>query len=268
MRLTEPSTLGAIGALLLSLALPVHADTTAPKVKAPQVENPMRVLLVGNSYLYYGDSLHNHLRRMVMAADPATQKKLKYKSATIGGARLEHHNIDWLTKPGQIGVKEPFELVVLQGGSVAPLSEKRRSAFKETVAKYAEVIRARGGQVALYMTHVYVSPHKKAAPENLALTESLYVETGNENNALVIPVGLAFDEAYRRKPGIQLHKTYDGSHPDLIGTYLAAATCYASIYGRTPVGNSYDYFGKIEPEMLKFLQQVAWDTVQGFNARQ
>ncbi len=224
MRLIEPSTLGAIGALLLSLALPVHAATTVPKVKAPQVENPMRVLLVGNSYLYYGDSLHNHLRRMVMAADPATQKKLKYKSATIGGARLEHHNIDWLTKPGQIGVKEPFELVVLQGGSVAPLSEKRRSAFKETVAKYAEVIRARGGQVALYMTHVYVSPHKKAAPENLALTESLYVETGNENNALVIPVGLAFDEAYRRKPGIQLHKTYDGSHPDLIGTYLAAAT--------------------------------------------
>jgi len=245
-----------------------HADTMGPKVKAPQVENPMRVLLVGNSYLYYGDSLHNHLRRMVMAADPSTEKKLKYKSATIGGARLEHHNIDWLTTPGKIGVKEAFELVVLQGGSVAPLSDKRRAAFKDTVTQYAEIIRSRGGQVALYMTHAYVAPHKKAAPENIGLTESLYVETGNAVNALVIPVGLAFEEAYRRKPGIVLHKHYDGSHPELIGTYLAAATCYASIYGKSPVGNTYDYFGKIDPETLAFLQQVAWDTVQAFNERQ
>ncbi|MEZ5727470.1 MAG: hypothetical protein R3E48_05260 [Burkholderiaceae bacterium] len=82
-----------------------------------------------------------------MAADPSTTK-LKYKSATIGGARLEHHNIDWLTTPGKIGVKEPFELVILQGGSVAPLSEKRRAAFKKTVAEYAQLIRSRGGRVA------------------------------------------------------------------------------------------------------------------------
>ncbi|MEZ5658338.1 MAG: hypothetical protein R3E83_07330 [Burkholderiaceae bacterium] len=158
--------------------------------------------------------------------------------------------------------------MVLQGGSVAPLSEKRRAAFKDTVTQYAEIIRSRGGQVALYMTHAYVAPHKKAAPENIGLTESLYVETGNAVDALVIPVGLAFEEAYRRKPGIILHKQYDGSHPELIGTYLAAATCYASIYGKSPVGNTYDYFGKIDPETLAFLQQVAWDTVQAFNARQ
>ena len=261
------AALATLAWAFLSTASAVRADTPAPVVTGPQVGNPMRVLLVGNSYLYYGDSLHNHLRRMVMADDPAAEKKLKYKSATIGGARLEHHDIHWLTTPGRIGVEEPFELVVLQGGSVAPLSDKRRQAFKETVAKYAEVIRARGGQVALYMTHVYVPPHKRAAPENLGLTESLYVETGNAVGALVIPVGLAFEEAYRRKPGIQLHKDYDGSHPDLIGTYLAAATSYAAIYGRSPVGNTYDYFGRIEPEMARFLQEVAWDTVQAFYAR-
>ena len=267
MRSMRQAALATLASALLIATAPALAASTAPTVKAPQVENPMRVLLVGNSYLYYGDSLHNHLRRMVMAADPSTEKKLQYKSATIGGARLEHHDIDWLTTPGRIGVKEPFELVVLQGGSVAPLSEKRREDFKATVAKYAEVIRSRGGQVALYMTHVYVPPHKQTAPENLALTESLYVETGNAVGALVIPVGLAFEEAYRRKPGIQLHKDYDGSHPDLIGTYLAAATAYAAIYGKSPVGNSYDYFGKIDADTAKFLQEVAWDTVQSFFAR-
>ncbi|MCP5265555.1 MAG: hypothetical protein H6934_05560 [Burkholderiaceae bacterium] len=257
----------AVASVVFLVSGAAHSAAPAPKVRAPQVDNPMRVLLVGNSYLYYGDSLHNHLRRMVMAADPSTTKKLKYKSATIGGARLEHHNIDWLTTPGKIGVKEPFELVILQGGSVAPLSEKRRAAFKKTVAEYAQLIRSRGGQVALYMTHAYVAPHKKAAPENLGLTESLYVETGNAVGALVIPVGLAFQEAYRRKPGIVLHKDYDGSHPSLYGTYLAAATCYAAIYGKSPVGNSYDYFGKIAPDMAKFLQQVAADTVKAFYAR-
>jgi hypothetical protein len=236
----------------------------APDVKAPQVDTPLRVLFVGNSYLYYGDSLHNHVRRMVTAADPTLEKKLAYKSATIGGAKLADHNIDYLTEPGRIGVKEPFQLVVLQGGSFAPLSEKRRAQFREKVLEFSKVIASRGGKTALYMTHTYVPPHKRAKPENIRLTEELYVSVGNEAGALVIPVGLAFEEAYRRKPGIKLHKDYDGSHPDLIGTYLAACTVYASLYGKSPVGNSYDYYGKIDKNTAAFLQQVAEDTVRKF----
>jgi hypothetical protein len=239
----------------------------APDVKAPQVDTPLRVLFVGNSYLYYGDSLHNHVRRMAIAADPTLAKKLAYKSATIGGAKLADHNIDHLTEPGRIGVKEPFQLVILQGGSAAPLSEKRRAQFREKVLEYSKLIASRGGKTALYLTHAYVPPHKRAKPENIRLTEDLYVSVGNEANALVIPVGLAFEEAYRRKPGIKLHKDYDGSHPELIGTYLAACTVYASIYGKSPVGNSYDYYGKIDKETAAFLQQVAQDTVRKFYGR-
>jgi len=201
----------------------------ALRVKAPQVDNPARVLFVGNSYLYYGDSLHNHVRRMAIAADPSLAKRMSYKSATIGGASLAHHNIDYLTEPGRIGVKEPFQLVILQGGSFAPLSEKRRAEFREKVIGFNKVITQRGGKTALYMTHAYVKPHKRAKPENIRLTEELYVSVGNEVDALVIPVGLAFEEAYRRRPGVKLHKDYDGSHPELSGTYLAACTVYASM---------------------------------------
>jgi hypothetical protein len=67
---------------------------------------------------------------------------LRYKSATIGGAALEHHNIDHLTKLGRIGVKEPFQLVILQGGSGEPLSEKRRVKFRETAIEFNKVITA------------------------------------------------------------------------------------------------------------------------------
>jgi len=239
----------------------------APAVKAPQVDTPTRVLFVGNSYFYYGDSLHNHVRRMVMAADPSMEKKLQYKSATIGGALLAHHNIDYLTKPGQIGVKKPFQLVILQGASNEPLSEEKRAKFRETVVEFNKIIAERGGKTALYMNHAYVKPHKQAKPENIRLTEDLYVSVGNEVGALVIPVGLAFEEAYRRRPDMKLQQDYDGSHPTLIGTYLAACTVYASIYGKSPVGNSYDYFGKVDKETATFLQQVAYDTVKAFYGR-
>jgi len=255
--------LASCALVLASLA----AAAQAPAVRAPQVDTPTRVLFVGNSYLYYGDSLHNHVRRMAIAADPGLEKKLAYKSATIGGARLSHHNIEHLTEPGRIGVEEPFELVILQGGSFEPLSSKRSAAFHETVIEFNKIITERGGKTALYMTHAYVELHRRAKPENIRLTEELYVSVGNEIGALVIPVGLAFEEAYRRRPGIKLHKDYDGSHPELIGTYLAACTVYASIYGRSPVGNSYDYFGKIDKDTATFLQQVAADTVKKFYGR-
>ena len=255
---------------LLSAALTsaaAAAPVPLPLVKAPQVDRPTRVLFVGNSYFYYGDSLHNHVRRMAIAADPSLEKKMHYKSATIGGARLDQHDIDWLTKPGQIGVKQPFQLVILQGASAEPLSAKGRERFRATVVRFSRLIAERGGRTALYMTHVYVKPNKKADPQNIRLTEDLYVSVGNEIGALVIPVGLAFEEAYRRRPDFKLQQSYDGSHPTLLGTYLAACTVYASVYGKSPVGNSYDYFGKVDKDSAAFLQQVAEDTVKKFYGR-
>lgn len=255
---------------LLCLATFLLATTAAaatPEITAPQVDTPKRVLFVGNSYLYYGDSLHNHVGRLVVAGNPALEKALQYKSATIGGANLAHHNIDHLTEPGRIGVKEPFELVILQDGSAAPLSEQRRALSMEKIREFSAVIRKRGGQVALYMNHVYVPPHKQAKPENIRLTEAHYLAAGNAVKALIIPVGLAFEEAYRRKPDIKLHKDFDGTHPELIGTYLAACVVYASVYGKPALGNAYDYFGKISKEDAAFLQQVADDTVRKFFGR-
>lgn len=262
--LRSKSLFGILSALVSAAHINAAPAVPAVKITAPQVDKPTHVLFVGNSYYYYNDSLHNHVQRMVVAAEPTLNGKLNYKSATIGGAALDHHSIDHLTKPGRIGVKEPFQLVILQGGSGEPLSAARRAKFKETAIEFNKVITSRGGKTALYLPHVYVSPHKEAKPENIRLTEELYVAVGNEIGALVIPVGLAFEEAYRRKPTMKLHKDFDGSHPDLIGTYLAACTVYASVYGKSPVGNTYDYFGKIDKETAAFLQQVAADTVKKF----
>ena len=247
---------------LAGLATAAAADS--PTVKPDQTNAPKRVLFVGNSYLYYGDSLHNHVRRMAIAADPASEKQFKYKSATISGSALFDHNIASYLEPGKLRVKGGFEVVVLQGGSASISSDKRKTAFDETVIEFDKEIKKQGGKTALYMTHAYVKPHKKYDPNMIRDIEALYVATGNKVGALVIPVGLAFEEAYKQRPDMKLQKQFDGSHPDLIGTYLAASVVYASLYGKSPVGNPYDYYGKIDKDTAAFLQKVAETTVNRF----
>jgi len=257
----------ALVGFALLVALAAQAAAPAPSVKQLGVDAPKRVLFVGNSYLYYNDSIHNHVRRMVDAGGIATEKELQYKIVTIGGAPLAHHDVAAYLAPGKLGMKEPYDVVILQGNSGAALTDARRKSFHDKVVEFNAAIAKTGAKTALYMTHAYVAPNKNASPDMMRKVEDLYVSVGNEVSALVIPVGLAFEEAYRRKPDMQLQKTYDGSHPDLIGTYLAACVVYASLYGKSPVGNSYDYFGKVDKETAAFLQQVAEDTVKKFYGR-
>jgi hypothetical protein len=260
-------TSALLAGLLLTAGAVRAEDAMAPTVRALGIDMPRRVLFVGNSYLYYGDSLHNHVRRMAIENDKANAKKYGYKSVTISGGSLGQHDLSHYLKPNALGIKEPFQVVVLQGNSGAALSEKGSAAFVNAVTAFNDLIRASGAKTALYMTHAYTPAHKKYDPEMMRKIEKLYVDTGNRVGALVIPVGLAFEEAYRRKPGLKLQKDYDGSHPDLIGTYLAACVTYAALYGTSPVGNPYDYFGKIDRDTAAFLQQVAADTVQAFYKR-
>lgn len=247
-------------------ATPLQVASKWPSPEVGQIENPNpeRILFVGNSYFYYNDSLHNHVQRMAVAAGVVERRALTYKSATIGGASLRDHAIDHLLEPANLRVAAPFEVVILQGGSAEPLSEERRALFRATATAYAAKVRAKGAEPVLYMTPAYVPPHRLYRTDMIDDIASLYVETGNSIDALVIPVGLAFAEAYKRRPELELHKDFDGSHPSLAGTYLAAATTFASLYRVSPVGNSYDYYGSVDHETAEFLQGVAWETVTKF----
>lgn len=267
LRVAAVHLLAAAFAAAILWAGNAHAEASTPTVKAPKVGKPQRLLFVGNSYLYYNDSLHNHVRRMVIAGGISEKKNLKFKSVTISGGAIFDHNIDSYLEPARLRVKKPFQVVILQGGSAAPWRKGRDVKFKETVADFSKKIAAAGGETALYMTHAYVKPHKRYDPDMIRKIEQLYLTTGNAVGALVIPVGLAFEEAYKQRPDIKLHKPFDGSHPNLAGTYLAACVVYASLYGESPVGNPYDYFGKIDKDMAGFLQKVANDTVRKFYGR-
>ena len=117
------------------------------------------------------------------------------------------------------------------------------------------------------MTHAYVEPHELYDPDMTDKVRQTYVRVGNELGALLIPVGLAFDRAYERRPGIVLHKSFDGTHPSLLGTYLAACVVYQSVYGRSVEAAGYDYFGTVDEDEAVFFRAIADETVRDFHAR-
>ena len=129
--------------------------------------------------------------------------------------------------------------------------------------EYTDKIKSVNSKAALFMIPSYVKPHKNYDPNLIRIIEDMYVKAGKRNNALVIPVGLAFENAYRKMPNISLHKP-DGTHPNLLGTYLAACVVYASVYKESPIGILYDYFGSIRSEDRLFLQEIAHETVVEF----
>jgi hypothetical protein len=235
-------------------------------VKQPQVRTPSRVLFIGNSYFYFNDSLHNHVKRIAKAHPDLANvsKSLQFKSATIGGAQLSQHHIKSLTEPGRLGVEKHFELVVMAGNSTDALSDKARRKFRDSAVEFNSVIKERGGAVALYMTPAHIKPSKSASPDMIGKVSEMYVSVGNELEALVIPAALAFAEAYNQRPDIRLHQSNDGSHPTLLGTYLAACTVFSSLYGLSSIGNSYDYFGRLEKEDCAFCQKIADETLKRF----
>ena len=249
--------------ILLGLIMVALSGWTWTAAHAQQT--PQRILFVGNSYFYYNNSLHNHVKGLVDAAQPELGKKLDYKSATIGGAELQHHPIEWLIESQNIGVAQPFEWVILAGNSADALDVQSAQRFKQTVKRFDAIIRAHGARTALYMVHAYVAPNAKAHPNNIRQIAQMYGSVAREIGATVLPVGLAFEESYKRRPDLRLHSLQDGSHPSVYGTYLAACVVYAQIYQTSPIGNPYNMHGQVPSDIQSFLQQVAWDTVRQYH---
>lgn len=252
--------------LALAVAAPLAAwAQVAPEVADAGMEAPARILFIGNSYLYYGDSLHNHVVRMARAAYP--EREFTYKSATISGAYLDHHDVSDHLDHEKLGLDAPFDLVVLQGHSTAMTTDGKRARFEAAATAADAEIDAYGARTALYMTPAYTEAHRSYDPEMFDMIDAGTAEAAGATEALVIPVGLAFEMAYERRPDVELHKDFGGSHPTLLGTYLASATTFAALHDASAVGNPYDYYGEIGAQDAAFLQQVAEDAVAAYEAR-
>lgn len=262
----------AVVGMVVSLVLASDAvrgqTALAPLVKKSPVETPQRVLFVGSSILYYAGALQTHTHRMAAADTPPLDLRPGFTSVHITTGALHHYPIEHYLKPGNLDKKEPFQVVVLGGNFRDGLTDAGRAKYRQTVIEFDALIKKHGGRTALYWLPPHGQPGGSITPGELARRlEEMTLSVGNEVGAFIIPVGLAFQEAYRQRPGIKLQVGYDDYHPTLAGQYLAAGVVYASLYGKSPAGNPYDYFGALDKDTRAFVQKVADETVRKFFSR-
>ena len=249
--------------MLVSLSGSLSAQTK-PKRTALDGDPPKSILWVGNSFFYYNNSMHNYLGRLVRATEP--KMSLRSSSVTISGSGFDWHDMESYFRPNGIGkysfvgdnevrfnkLDKLFDAVIMSDCSQCPIHPQLKSVFHEYAKKQSDIVRKHGAIPTFMMTWAY-----KDKPEMTQQLADAYTTAGNDNDALVIPAGLAFAKAIGKRPDLEFYQK-DKRHPTAIGTYLAAATAYASIYKKSPVGNSYT--ADIDAETAKFLQTVAWET--------
>ena len=243
---------------------------TKPKVRELG-RTPEAILWVGNSFFYYNNSMHNHLGRLVASVGPSSH--VRGTSVTISGSGLDWHDMESLLRPGGIGrysfvgdneirfnkSGRQFDAVIMMDCSQCPINPQLKEAFHAAVAKSSKLVIQKGILPVLFMSWAY-----KDRPEMTAQLAEQYTQAGNASSALVIPAGLAFAKAIASLPGLELYDA-DKRHPSLAGTYLAACTVYATLYGKSPVGLSYS--AGLNTELTAALQTAAWETVKEYFKR-
>jgi hypothetical protein len=248
---------------------------TKPVVPKPIVTSlgpdfPKTEIFIGNSFFYYNNGMPDHVRRLETAADPDHAHDYHNTMVTIGGSGFDWHDVESYFRPNAIGSysfdehnnivfhnrDKLFDVAVMMDCSQCPIHPKLNTVFTEYAKKNSDIVRAHGARPVFFMSWAYADK-----PEMTAQLAEAYTIAGNDNNALVIPAGLAFARAISKQPELNLYAP-DKRHPSPAGTYLAACTTFAALTGRSPVGNA--YLAGIDEPTAHLLQTVAWETVQDY----
>ena len=260
--------LAALAALFAASV--AQAQTSKPKV-TELGGAPQSILWIGNSFFYFNNGMGGHVGRLNASAEAA--KKLRSTEATISGSSLQWHDVESYFRPNAVGAfsfdsennvvfnktDKLFEVAVMMDCSQCPIHPTLKSQFTEYAKKDSDIVRKHGAKPVLFMSWAYQNK-----PEMTAGLAEAYTVAGNDNDALVIPAGLAFARVVKEHPEITLYIA-DKRHPTMAGTYLAAATSYAALFKHSPVGLTYT--AGLDPTVAKTLQEAAWATVQEYYAR-
>ena len=130
-------------------------------------KNISSIMLIGNSFFYYNNSLHNHLGDLY-DADPDLDTPRR-RSITINGSSLSWHDVESYLSNEEIGsfkidsdtnTYEPYEkldidVVVMMDCSLCPINDERKDIFYKYVKKHSETIRSKGIEPILFMSWPY-----------------------------------------------------------------------------------------------------------------
>jgi hypothetical protein len=264
---TAARRLALAAALVLGTAAASEAQQARPAVQALD-ERPASAIYIGNSFFYYNNSMHGHVTNLLRGAGET--RPFRSTSVTISGSGFDWHDVNSYFRPNAIGSysfdqnnevvfnnnTRLFDIAIMMDCSQCPIHPRLSSVFTDFAKRNSETVRRHGAKPVFFMSWAYADK-----PEMTQQLAEAYTRAGNDNNALVIPAGLAFARSIRERPDLNLYVA-DKRHPSLAGTYLAATTTYAAIFGSSPEGNSYT--AGLDAETARFLQTTAWLTVRDY----
>ena len=187
-----------------------------------------RVLMIGNSYTFYND-----LPDVLAALSRKTAYPLEVDSYTAGAMSLrgfldipEHARARKLLESGE------YDWVVLQDQSQTPAY--RPAETLDSVRRWTALARKSGTRVMLFLTWAHAAENggrMLMLDDMQELTSATYCRSAVENKVAVAPVGEAWRLWYRRNPDKALHIN-DRSHPNAMGSYLAACVIHGAMSGK------------------------------------
>jgi len=240
------------GVIALLVFLPALASCAQAGPTLSDDTSPANVLFVGNSFTYYNNSIHSHYRKLARAAGVFTNEESRARIMTISGGHLPEHAGGF----EKMVASEDWDVVIMQGHSLGPISEKTAGPFREAAREFSDIARKHGVRPVFFMTWAYTGK-----PEMTAKLDKAYSDVGRDLGAEVVPVGLAFARVTAERPELAL-RIADARHPSLAGTYLAACTFFAALHGQSPQGISYN--AGLGAATAEYLQKVAWETVRAY----
>ncbi len=209
----------------------------------------LKVLFLGNSYTYV-----NNLPQMTAQIAASMGDTLIWDINAPGGQEISEHFFD----PVSIGKIEQggWDNVVLQCQSeetalpdglvqvgvypYIPMFDsviKRHSPCAETIL-YMTWGR-KNGDADMCSQYAPLWPYFCSYQQMDSIIRVRYTKMANDNKDVVSPVGAVRHYIRLHYPSIELYQS-DESHPSVAGTYAAACSFYAALFGKDPAMAKYD----------------------------
>lgn len=211
-------------------------EAVLPKQAAPaRKSGPLNVLFVGNSLTYYND-----LPQTIQKMSVARGQPMVVELHAPGGYTFEQHVGDNTLM--QLIQSKSWDFVVLQEQSQRPAFE--RSQVETEVYTNAKVLVQRirdrhpQAQIIFYETmarrngdsaNANVTPEITTYEGMQSRLNASYEDMARDNNAMLARVGAVWQKFREQYPDVNLYA--DESHPNELGSYLAACVIFQQISG-------------------------------------
>lgn len=223
-------------------AAPVAPETT----ETIQEDKTLNILFLGNSLMYYND-----MPELFAKIAAANGKKVNVKSVTKGSATIS----DFTDERTEVGAQaipllknQPWDLVIIEPSRrISPYENTVKAAELASAKKIQELARAAGGDVLLYSvwgnnngnvdeykannptSMTKVASHLMGRKSHTKFMHEVNLEFAAALGVKLAPAGYAFENCIAKYPALNLYDA-DERHPSPIGSYLAAAVIYATVF--------------------------------------